>query len=73
MTEPRLPMAASAVPIPIDAARSFAQRHGLPTVILFYELPDGRLGYTSYGQTKALCGRARRLADRAFDLLESIR
>ena len=60
-------------PIPISKIRNLAKAHGLPTVIVLYELDDGRLGYTSYGETKALCGRARRLADRAFEAIEGER
>jgi hypothetical protein len=40
-------------------------------MIVLQELPDGRWGYTSWGRTLADCGRARRLADQALDMVET--
>lgn len=53
-------------PVHISEARALAKRHGLPTLICLYELPDGRIGFTSYGETRALCDRARRIGDRLY-------
>lgn len=48
-------------------ARDFARKYGANRVIILYTLPDGRLGYASYGETKALCASARRLGDVAYE------
>jgi hypothetical protein len=32
-------------------------------MIVMQELPDGRWGYTSYGETRADCERAKNIAD----------
>ncbi|HMQ38988.1 MAG TPA: hypothetical protein PKA33_01500 [Amaricoccus sp.] len=55
--------------LPISSARSASKRLGLRSMIVLQELPDGRWGYTSYGKTKADCGRARKIAD---DLLSEV-
>lgn len=52
--------------LPISSAREASKRLGLRTMIVLQELPDGTWGYTSYGKTKADCGRARRIADYLF-------
>ena len=49
--------------LPIGNARAASKRLGLKAMIVFQELPDGRWGYTSYGQTKAICARTRKIAD----------
>lgn len=49
--------------LPIANAREASKRLGLRSMIVLQELPDGRWGYTSYGKTKADCGRARIIAD----------
>lgn len=54
-------------PVTIPEARALAKRHRLRTLICLYELPDGRIGFTSYGETNALCERARRIGDRLYE------
>lgn len=54
-------------------SREASKRLGLRSMIVLQELPDGRWGYTSYGATKALCGRARDVADRALhEVMEDV-
>lgn len=60
-------------PIPISTARQIAGQHGLHALVCIYEMPDGRLGYTSYGRDRSLCDRAKTLADAAFDAVEKAR
>lgn len=57
--------------LPVSRARDAGQRLGLRSMIVLQELPDGRWGYTSWGRTRADCGRARRLADQALDMVET--
>lgn len=42
-------------------------------VVVLYTMPDGRIGYASYGATRTLCDQTRGIADelyeRAADLL----
>jgi hypothetical protein len=64
---------AQSILLPISKARDASKRLGLRTMIVLQELPDGRWGYTSYGETKALCTRARGIADRALqDVMEEV-
>jgi len=49
--------------LPINSARTAGQRLGLRSMIVLQELPDGQWGYTSWGMTRADCGRARNIAD----------
>lgn len=49
--------------LPISSARNAAKRLGLKSMIVLQELPNGEWGYTSYGQTRALCQRARVIGD----------
>lgn len=57
--------------LPVSRARDAGRRLGLRSMIVLQELPDGRWGYTSWGRTLADCGRARRLADQALDMVET--
>lgn len=56
--------------LPVSSARSAGQRLGLRSVIVLQEMPNGQWGYTSWGRTKADCGRARRIADDALAAAE---
>ncbi len=50
----------------VAAAREVARRFGKKQVIILM-LDDYTLEYASYGEDKALCAGARRLADTAYD------
>lgn len=54
--------------LPIANARAAGKRLGMRSVIVLQELPDGRWGYTSWGKTKADCGRARKIADELLEM-----
>lgn len=54
----------------IEDARRFAKANGLRRCVLLFELGDGRVGYTSYGETKALCCATREIMDEIFDDLQ---
>lgn len=56
--------------LPISRAREASRRLGLRSMIVMQELPDGRWGYTSYGQTRADCGRAKSIADELMSAIE---
>ena len=62
MSDPRL--------LPVSRAREASKRLGLRSMIVMQELPDGRWGYTSYGQSKADCDRARNIADELLGAVE---
>ena len=51
----------------VAAARDFGKKFGADQVVILFRLKDGRLGYASYGETRALCDRAREWADVAMD------
>ena len=57
----------------IDDARRLAHITGCDRVIILYTTwePAAQIGYASYGETRAKCGEARRLADAAFRAVES--
>jgi hypothetical protein len=51
----------------VAACRAIAQKWGKQQVIILAIDPEaGTLEYASYGETKALCAEARRLADIAY-------
>lgn len=52
--------------LPVKNAADASKRLGLRSMIVLQELPDGRWGYTSYGATRALCRRAKLIADEAM-------
>lgn len=54
----------------ITDARTIGKRYGLPTTIILFEMPDGRIGYVSYGADRRLCERACRIADSALSAAE---
>lgn len=56
--------------ISISRVRSAARGLGLKSMIVLQELPNGRWGYTSYGQTRELCGRAKSIADECLSAVE---
>jgi hypothetical protein len=56
--------------LPISSARTAGKRLGLRSMIVLQEMPDGRWGYTSWGLTKADCGRARNIADECLGAVE---
>lgn len=58
--------------LPVKNAADAAKRLGLRSVIVLQELPDGRWGYTSYGDTRANCRRARQIADAALATAERV-
>ncbi len=51
----------------ITDARRLAVTHNLKRCVIFFTGPDGRIGYASYGKTKALCASTRRVADGMWD------
>lgn len=56
--------------LPIVNARAAGKRLGLRSMIVLQEFPDGRWGYTSWGMTKADCGRARAIADEVLSAVD---
>ena len=58
--------------LPIANARAAGERLGLRSVIVLQEVPDGQWGYTSWGKTKADCGRAKGIADDAMRVAEVV-
>ena len=56
--------------ISINRVRAAARGLGLKSMIVLQELPDGRWGYTSYGQTRELCKRAQAIADECMGAVE---
>ena len=51
----------------VAAARDFAQKFGANRVVILYTTADDQMGYASYGETKSLCARTKRLADRIYE------
>jgi hypothetical protein len=51
-------------------ARDFARKFNKRQVVILFVQPDGRAGYASYGETKALCADAGKLADAALEAIE---
>ena len=51
----------------VAAARDFARKFGADKAVILFTLKDGRLGYASYGETRALCAEARKLGDAVYD------
>lgn len=54
----------------ISDASKLAKQHGLLRCIVFYTGADGRIGYASYGQTRALCESTRKVADAMWEQYE---
>lgn len=57
------------IPTKGDAKRLAKANHLRRCVILF-ETADGRVGYSSYGETKSLCDGTREIMDDLFDDIE---
>lgn len=55
----------------VALVRDAAAKLGADRAVIVYTLPDGRLGYASYGQTKALCAETRKLADKLYERAET--
>ena len=52
----------------VAAARDIGKKFGKPQVIvLLLDQEAGTLEFASYGDTKALCGDAKKIGDIAFD------
>ncbi len=51
----------------VAVARDAAGKFGADRCVVLYTLPDGRIGYASYGSTKPLCDETKRLADKLYD------
>lgn len=47
----------------VAAARDFGARFGAERVVILYALPDGRIGYASYGKTRKLCDATKDVAE----------
>lgn len=50
----------------VAVARNAAKALGADRCIILYTLPDGKLGYASFGQTARLCAQAKLLADEVY-------
>lgn len=51
----------------VAATRDFGEKFGADRVIVIYTTPQGKLGYASWGETRALCANTKRLAEVAYD------
>ncbi len=51
----------------VAVARDAATKLGADRAVIVYTTASGQLGYASFGVTKALCGNAKKLADRLYD------
>jgi hypothetical protein len=54
----------------IQNAKSIAKRHKLRRCVILFETDAGQVGYSSYGETKALCESTREVMDEHFDGIE---
>jgi hypothetical protein len=54
----------------ISDAKRLSVTHTLRRCVILFELDDGRVGYSSYGRTRALCRGTQEVMDEAFDDLE---
>ena len=61
---------AKATLLPVSRAREASKRLGLRSMIVMQEFPDGRWGYTSYGNTRANCDRAMNIANELMSALD---
>lgn len=55
----------------VAVARDAAAKLDAPIAIVFYVTRDRKLGYASYGETKALCDEAKKIAENAWVHLTS--
>jgi len=51
----------------VAVARDFAKKFDKQQVVILSVTKDGILEYASYGKTKRLCNKAKKLADIAFE------
>lgn len=54
----------------IGDAKRLAKQNKLRRCVILFETDDGRVGYSSYGETKSLCQSTREVMDEVFDDLE---
>lgn len=54
----------------IGDARRQAGKHKLRRCVILFETEKGQVGYSSYGETRALCASTREIMDEIFDSLE---
>lgn len=54
----------------VAVARKAAERLRAPICVVVYVTRDQKLGVASYGETKALCQQARKLAEHLFKAVE---
>ena len=62
MSKPNIPS--------INDAKKLAKAHNLRRCVILFETDEGRVGYSSYGETKAVCQSTRRIMDVVFDEIE---
>lgn len=54
----------------IGDAKRIAKANGLRRCVILFETDDGRVGYSSYGETKELCKSTREVMDEVFEDIE---
>lgn len=54
----------------IGDAKRIAKANGLKRCVILFETGEGRVGYSSYGETKELCVSTREVMDEVFDQIE---
>ena len=54
----------------IGDAKSLAKANQLRRCVILFETHNGRVGYASYGQTRALCQKTKHIMNALFDDLE---
>ncbi len=54
----------------VALARDFAKKFDKQEVIILHINREGKFGYASYGETKALCDEAKKLADICYQAIE---
>jgi hypothetical protein len=51
----------------IGDAKKLAKQNHLRRCVILFETDEGQCGYSSYGDTKALCASTREIMDEYFD------
>lgn len=54
----------------VGEARRIAKEYELRRCVILFETDSGQVGYSSYGETKALCASTADIIDEIFDDLE---
>jgi hypothetical protein len=54
----------------VSDAKKLARQKNLRRCVILFETDEGRVGYSSYGKTKAFCESTREIMDENFDELE---